>query len=109
MKVLDKIIFLQKSLNLNDRNFCKRYKISLNHYKLWKLFKTEPKKKEISYLVESFSLDLEDFMNSNSTLKDDHVEAHEHMCKSGPSTIEDKNLIYEDFAREENGRYEERD
>ena len=47
-------------------------------------------------------------MNGNSTLLD-KIEPHEHRCKNKPSNIEDKNLIYEDFAREENGRYEEKD
>lgn len=108
MKVLDKILYLQKSVNLNDRKFAKRYKIHLNSFKLWKLFKKEPNKNAISYLVESFNLDLEDFMNGNSTLLPT-LEAHEHACKTKESTIEDKNLIYEDFAREENGRYEEKD
>lgn len=108
MKVLKKILFLQTSLNLNDRNFCKRYKINLNSFELWKIFKREPKLKDISYLINAFNLDEEDFMNENSSLSD-KLEAHEHSCKMKPSTIEDKNLIYEDFAREENGRYEEKD
>lgn len=108
MKVLNKIIFLQKSVNLPDRQFAKRYRIKLNSYKLWKIFKIEPDKEAIRYLVDSFNLDLEDFMNGNSTLLP-NIEAHEHQCKMKDSTVEDKNLIYEDFAREENGRYEEKD
>lgn len=108
MKVLNKIIFLQNSLGLKDLDFCRRYKIKLNSFKLWKIFKKEPKLKDISYLIDSFNLDQNDFMNGNSSLSD-KLEPHEHSCKSKPSTIEDKNLVYEDFAREENGRYEEKD
>lgn len=108
MKVLDKIIYLQKSVNLSDRKFAKRYKIKLNSFKLWKIFKRDPNKKAIAYLCESFNLDLDDFMNGNSSLLP-NLEAHEHACKTIESLIEDKNLIYEDFAREENGRYEEKD
>lgn len=108
MKVLDKIIYLQNSMNLSDRQFCRRYKLSLNSFKLWKLFKKEPSRKAVSYLVESFGIDLDDFMNGNSTLKDT-CEPHEHRCKSLANNIEDKNLIYEDFAREDNARYEEKD
>ena len=108
MKVIDKIIFLQQSVNLTDREFSKRYKLPFLSLKAWKLFKKEPNKKAISYLVSSFGIDLDDFMNGNSTLKDT-CEPHEHHCKSLANNIEDKNLIYEDFAREENGRYEEKD
>lgn len=108
MKVLDKLIYLQKSVNLNDHQFCLRYKIRLNSFKLWKLFKKQPNQKDIAYLVNSFNLDLDDFMNENSTLLN-KCEPHEHSCKVRTSNIEDKNLIYEDFAREENGRYEEKD
>lgn len=107
MLLKDKIKFLQKSLNLTDHAFCKRYKINFVSFKKWMEDNLNPDKEDLRLICKEFNLDLDDFVNNNSTLSS-QVNEGEHPCKTIP--IKDNgSLIYEDFAREDNSRYEEKD
>lgn len=104
MKLLDKILRLQKATSLNDNDFCDRYNINLSSFNKWKNEQSEIKKDDLSCLTDAFNLDLDDFINDNSTL--DNSTLNEHLCKV---KNKDEGLINEDFPKEGNPRYEERD
>lgn len=105
MKFREKILFLQESLKLNDKKFAAKYHIKLNSLKAWKNGE-KPEIKDIEGICKDYNLDPKDFLCDESTLAE--PKKGEHLC----ATIarEDKaNIIYEDFAREDNSRYEEKD
>jgi len=107
MILIDKLIYLQKRLNLSDKEFASRYKIKQKVLKQWKEGILVPTKLELEPICLEFNLLIDDFMNDNSTL-DNTVKDGEHPCCLNPK--EDRSdVIYEDYYREENSRYEEKD
>ena len=107
MTFLEKIAFLEDSLHFNDGAFCARYKIKLGLLKKWKANQAKPTIKDIRYICMDFNLDATDFLDDSSTLSKD-IKKGEHPCATKP--VEEKaNTIYEDFVREDNSRYEEKD
>ena len=108
MTVLEKVLFLQKSYNLNDRAFCSRFRIKYGLLKKWKANVVTPESKYLFYLCCELELDINDFMSNNSTLSKDNIKENEHMCKVHQKEHSD-NVVLEDFPREDNSRYEEKD
>ena len=106
MTFLEKISFLKESLKLNDRQFAKRYKINFALFKKWKTGAIKPQVADINLLCKEFKLDPIDFLSDSSTLG--NPGPNEHSCNMVQE--EDRNnVIYEDFSREDNSRYEEKD
>lgn len=106
MKFSEKISFLEDSLKLNDKEFSNRYKIKLAILKKWKNNELSPTEKEVINICNDFKLDAKDFLSNESTLKE--PVGKEHPCAMLTSS-DRSNVIYEDFAREDNSRYEEKD
>lgn len=109
MTVLEKIDYLEKTLDLSERKFAKKYHVSKLLLKKWRKGQASPKGDELAYLCEQFGLSLSDFMDDNSSISYSDKYANEHECvgKVGQSTP--VSLIYEDYPREDNARYEEVD
>jgi len=107
MKFLEKIAFIEGKMNISDGAFCARYKMKYSLLKKWRAGQGAPTPKDVKYLCKEFNLDVEDFLDDTSTLARE-VKEGEHPCKVKP--IEDRdNVIYEDYVREDNSRYEEKD
>jgi len=107
MVFLEKIAFIQKSLHLNDYAFCTHYRIKISYLKKWKKGLLKPTVDDVKWVCNYFHLDAEDFLDDSSTLSKKVIDG-EHPCKTKP--LEEKaNVIYEDYAREDNSRYEEKD
>lgn len=108
MKLVDKILFIQKSMGLTDREFSSKFKIKYGTFKKWLSNSAKPTNNNVLVLCKEFSLDPNDFIDDSSTLDKDNIKEGEHLCKF-LSGDEKPNVIFEDFAREDNSRYEEKD
>lgn len=109
MKVVEKIKCLQNSLNLKNYKFAHKYHMSYFRLIRWYKGKSVPSKNELSFLCKKFNISLDDFMNESlhmSAVKPTE-EHYEEKTKNGTSL--DGHVIYEDFPREDNSRYEEKD
>ena len=107
MKFLEKIAFIQNSLHLTDGAFCARYKVKLGLLKKWRNGQLKPTPKDVKTICKEFNLDVTDFLDDFSTLSK-VVKSGEHPCATKP--VEEKpNTVYEDYVREDNSRYEEKD
>jgi len=107
MKFSEKVAFIQNSLQLTDGNFCSRYKIKMGLFKKLKSGQITPTPKNVKFICKEFNLDVADFLDDSSTLAKT-INDGEHPC-SLKQTEEKKNVIYEDYVREDNSRYEEKD
>lgn len=106
MKLVDKLNYLQNAFNLSDKEFAKKFKLS--QLREWKEGKMTPSKKDVVLICKELNLDIEDFINDSSSVDKDNLKEGEHPCRLNPKN--DRNdVIYEDFAREDNSRYEEKD
>ena len=107
MVFLDKVSFIQKSLHLNDYAFCTRFRIKISNLKKWKKGLIKPTVEDIKWVCNHFHLDEHDFLDDSSTLSK-KVNDGEHPCLT--KVVEERpNTIYEDYVREDNSRYEEKD
>ena len=107
MKFLEKIAFIENKLHLNDYAFCTRFRIKISYLKKWRKGLLTPTTEDVKWVCNYFNLDASDFLNDSSTLAKE-VKEGEHPCAEKPY-IEKGNEIYEDYAREDNSRYEEKD
>ena len=107
MKFSEKIAFIEEKLRLNDYAFCTRFRIKISVLKKWRKGILLPKESEIQWVCKYFNLDANDFLNDSSTLSE-KISEGEHPCKA-KLPVEKEDVIYEDFAREDNSRYEEKD
>ena len=107
MNFLEKIAFIEEKLRLNDYEFCTRFRIRISVLKKWRKHQLAPTKEDIKWVCNYFNVDATDFLNDSSTLSK-KVKEGEHPCAS-KAFVEKENVIYEDYAREDNSRYEEKD
>jgi hypothetical protein len=107
MNFQEKVTFLQNSLHLTNGAFCARYKIKMGLFKKLKAGQVKPTNKDVKTICKEFNLDVTDFLNDASTLSK-VVKSGEHPCMVKP-VAEKPNTIYEDYTREDNSRYEEKD
>ena len=107
MKFLEKIAFIEKQLHLNDFAFCSRFRIKISVLKKWRKAQLAPTPSDVVWACNYFNLDVNDFLNDSSTLSKE-IKDGEHPCATLPH-VEKKNEVYEDYAREDNPRYEEKD
>ena len=107
MKFLEKIAFIENKLHLNDYAFCTRFRIRISVLKKWRKAHLAPTAKDVVWLCNYFNLNVNDFLDDSSTLAKEPKDG-EHPCATKPH-VEKKNEIYEDYAREDNPRYEEKD
>ena len=107
MVFLEKVSFIQNKLHLNDYAFCTRFRIKISYLKKWRKGLLKPTAEDVKWVCNYFHLDENDFLNDSSTLAKEAGKG-EHLCKTKP--VEEKpNTIYEDYVREDNSRYEEKD
>lgn len=109
MTPLEKVLFIQKSYNLSDRAFCSRFRIKYGMLKKWKDGIIQPVSKYLFYLCCEVELDINDFMSNNSTLSKENMKEGEHLCAAHKKEKITNSEILEDFPREDNSRYEEKD
>lgn len=109
MKPVEKVLFLQKSYNLDDRAFCSRFRIKYGLLKKWKEGSVTPDSKHLFYLCCELELDVDDFMSDASTLIKEGMKANEHLCAVHKKAKHVESEVLEDFPREDNSRYEEKD
>lgn len=107
MTVLEKIDYLEKSLDLSERRFAKEYHIPKSLLKKWRQGKDSPKGENLAFLCEQFGLSLNDFMDDSSSISHSNKFANEHDCVAKINDNPPVCLIYEDYPREDNSRYEE--
>lgn len=107
MKFFEKLAFIEEKLRLNDFAFCSRFRIKISVFKKWKKGLLTPTTEDIKWVCDYFNLDANDFLDDSSTLAKE-IKVGEHPCKAKPPH-EKENVIYEDYAREDNSRYEEKD
>ena len=107
MKFLEKIAFIEGKLHLNDYAFCTRFRIKISVLKKWKKGQLSPSADEIKWVCNYFHLDANDFLDDSSTLAK-IVKEGEHQCAT-KAVPEKEHTIYEDYSREDNSRYEEKD
>ena len=107
MKFLEKVAFIEENLRLNDYAFCTRFRIKISLLKKWRKELLAPTAEDVKWVCDYFNLDANDFLNDLSTLSKE-IKEEEHPCASKPF-VDRNDVVYEDYSREDNSRYEEKD
>ena len=102
MKASVKLAYIQRKLNLDDEKFSKKFSISLEDMALIRENK-EVNEHQIETLCEKLKLDKNLFLDEDSII----------YCKRSTFStkffINPEDLMNEEFPREDNARYEEKD
>lgn len=107
MTVLEKLEFLAKSYGLTEHKFLQKYHA---HYGLMKRIRGgyEPQASDLKKLCRILDFDVTDFLDNSSSVSDKLKEGEHFVKKATPIKVTG-DVIYEDFPREDNSRYEEKD
>lgn len=107
MTIVEKIDYLIKELGISEKKFCKDYKINPQLLWQWRASLIQPSAKDVMELCKFYKLDPMDFADPKSSISNDKLKDGEHHCAIISTRVD--NGIYEDFPRESNERYEEKD
>ena len=107
MTVLEKLEFLAKSYGLTEHKFLQKYHA---HYGLIKKLRGgyEAQPSDVKKLCKILDFDIEDFL-SNSSSVDHKLKDGEHFVKKATPQQIPTDVVLEDYPREDNSRYEEKD
>lgn len=108
MTVVEKVDYLLKHLQLSERQFSAKYRIRKSAIKKWRSGEELPKPENVKYLCQKLNFSVADFLDDNSTLDTKGGYADEHVILTSLSSAKD-DVVSEDFPREDNFRYEEKD
>jgi len=108
MTVIEKVDYLIKRLNINERQFAKKFRIRKGVINKWRTGEALPRPENLKYLCEQFNLSMADFMDDGSTLDTQGGYADEHIIL-GKIKKNEPESASEDFPHEDNFRYEEKD
>ena len=108
MTVVEKIDYLLKRLDLTEKQFSIRYRIRKHTIEKWRKGEALPKRENVEYLCKCFNLSVGDFLDDDSSLKLDGCFADEHKILGQIDQQQDCDFS-EDYPREDNSRYEEKD
>lgn len=108
MTVIEKIDYLINKLNISEKQFAKTYRIRRNLILKWRNNQLAPKIENVSYLCDKFNFEVDDFLDSKSTLDSQSCPNNEHKIKVKQNS-QNNSSINEDYPHEDNARYEERD
>lgn len=107
MTVVEKIDYLIKHLDMPEKAFAKKYRIRKNIISKWRTGEALPKPENVAFLCEKFGFEINDFLDSNSSLDNHSLASNEHIVLGKKSQTQAG--INEDYPPEDNARYEERD
>ena len=107
MTVIEKVDYLINKLHLSEIEFSIKFRIRKSAIGKWRKGIAQPKVENIAYLCKVMKFQVQDFLNDSSTLDRNHIKEGEHMILA----LQDNNVnaCDEDFPKENNMRYEERD
>ncbi len=108
MTVIEKVDYLIKHLDLNEKQFAKKFRIRKNVISKWRAGALSPKPENIKYLCEKFGFELNDFLDDNSTLDFKDSNKNKHVIL-GIKKVHNESAVSEDYPHEDNSRYEEKD
>ena len=107
MTLLEKLEFLAKSYGLTEHKFLQKYHA---HYGLMKKLRDGyvAEAKDVKKLCKILDFEVNDFLDDSSSVASELKEG-EHFVKKATPIVIPANPIYEDYPREDNSRYEEKD
>lgn len=107
MTVLEKLEYLAKSYGLTEHKFLQKYHA---HFGLMKKLRSGyvAQPGDVKKLCKILNFDVVDFLDETSSVSRDLKEG-EHFVKSAEPQKMPKYPIFEDYPREDNSRYEEKD
>ena len=107
MNVLEKLEYLVKSYGLSEHKFLQKYHA---HYGLMKKLRSgyKAEAKDVKKLCKILDFDVADFLDESSSVSSKLKEGEHFVKKASPTSIP-LDAVLEDYPREDNSRYEEKD
>lgn len=103
MTALEKIEFILKTLKWSEKRFTKKFYLKPNSLENWRSKTTKPNENDVRNICKYFHLNVNDFLNDERII---FLKNSDKFCNF---SMDDENTVSEDYPREDNSRYEEKD
>ena len=103
MTTIEKIDFIIKTTKWSDRRFQKKFYLKKNSLEKWRNKEVEPMENDVRNICKYFHLEIKDFLDANKII---FLKNTDKFCNF---SLNDEDVVFEDFPREDNARYEEKE
>ncbi len=103
MLTIEKIDFIIKTLKWSDKRFSRKFYLRKDDLNKWREKKTTPMEKDVKNICKYFHLDTKQFLDDNRII---FLKNTDKFCNF---SLNEDEVVSEDYPREDNSRYEEKE
>ncbi len=103
MTALEKIEFILKTLKWSEKRFTRKFYLKSDSLENWRNGNNIPNESDVKNICKYFKLNIKDFLNEDRVI---FLKNSDKFCSF---SMNEESTVPEDFPREDNSRYEEKD
>ncbi len=103
MTAIEKIDFIIKTTKWSDRRFTKKFYLKKDSLEKWRNKEIEPMEKDVRNICKYFHLEISDFLDANKII---FLKNTDKFCNF---SLNEEEVVSEDYPNEDNARYEEKE
>ena len=103
MTAIEKIDFIIKTLKWSEKRFTKKFYLKKDSLEKWRSKEVSPNEADVKNICKYFHLNTQDFLNEERII---FLKNADKFCNF---SMNEEEAVPEDFPREDNFRYEEKD
>ena len=103
MTAIEKIDFIIDTTKWSDRRFQKKFYLKKDSLEKWRNSEVLISEKDVKNICKYFRLDINDFLDESKKI---FLKDTDKFCNF---SLNDQNVVDEDYPNEDNSRYEEKD
>ena len=103
MTALEKVEFIIKTLKWSEKRFTRKFYLKSDSLENWRHGNSAPNESDVKNICKYFHLNTKDFLNNDRII---FLKNADKFCNF---SMDEENTISEDFPKEDNSRYEEKD
>lgn len=103
MLAIEKIDFIIKTLKWSDKRFSKKFYLKKDSLEKWRSKEVFPMEKDVKNICKYFHLEINDFLDDSRII---FLKNTDKFCNF---SLNDDEVVNEDYPQEDNSRYEEKD
>lgn len=103
MTTIEKIDFIIKTTKWSDRRFQKKFYLKKDSLEKWRSKEVIPNENDVRNICKYFHLEIKDFLDDSKNI---FLKDTEKFCNF---SLNEEDVVFEDYPHEDNARYEEKD
>lgn len=103
MTTIEKIDFIMKTLKWSEKRFSKKFYLHKDALTKWRNHEVDPTEKDVKNICKYFHLEVNEFLDNERII---FLKNTDKFCNF---SLNEEEVISEDYPFEDNSRYEEKD